>query len=71
MSERITYRTKLLCSVRCEECDFVVEGANGLGLAAKHTDRYCHTTHVDVERGVIFSRKGTKYHNRMIELGKG
>jgi len=31
----------------CEDCDFICESRNALGVMAKHSKKYGHTVHIE------------------------
>jgi hypothetical protein len=56
-------------NVKCRHCDWEYWGRNGLGLAAKHHDKYNHSVDVEVMGGVSYLTD--EDHMEMINKRKG
>lgn len=46
---------------KCEDCGWESYARNAQGNAAKHSDRYGHTVHVNVEGGVTYTPEGSPW----------
>lgn len=68
MSNRVFFKSHPCVHVTCRDCGWEYDGANGVGLAAKHCDKYGHTVDWDSTLSGTYTQNGSETYKRITEI---